>query len=103
MTGDLVSKDKLLMFAIITTWELIWKGIALWRSARKNHLIIFVLLILFNTIGVFPILYLLYLRYENVFEPYISKFSYSISNFIRRNKKQSSVSKGTRTKYKKIK
>ncbi len=41
------------------TWEMVWKLIALWRSARNNQLAWFVCIGIFNTIGILPIVYLL--------------------------------------------
>lgn len=46
------------LFLIISIWSLIWKGLALWKSARKNHLIWFVILLFINTIGILEILYI---------------------------------------------
>lgn len=46
------------LFVVIATWSLIWKGFALWKSARKNHLAWFVILLVVNTIGILEILYL---------------------------------------------
>ena len=40
-------------------WEMVWKGIALWKSGRRNQLTWFVFLFLFNTLGILPIIYLL--------------------------------------------
>lgn len=39
-------------------WETVWKGIALWKSGRNNQLKWFVAIIIFNTIGILPIVYL---------------------------------------------
>ncbi|MDD4804172.1 MAG: DUF5652 family protein [Candidatus Pacebacteria bacterium] len=49
----------------ILIWSLIWKMIALWKSARNNHLTIFILIMFLNTIGIFEISYILYLNYKN--------------------------------------
>jgi len=46
------------LIAIILVWILAWKGIALWKSARNNHLIWFIVLLLVNTIGILEILYI---------------------------------------------
>jgi hypothetical protein len=46
------------LLAIILIWTLIWKGIALWKSARLNQPIWFVALLVLNTIGILPILYI---------------------------------------------
>lgn len=46
------------LLIIIIIWTIFWKLIALWHSARKGHLVWFVVIALFNTIGILPILYL---------------------------------------------
>ncbi len=46
------------LFIVITVWELFWKGMALWRAARNNNLYWFIALLLLNTLGILPILYL---------------------------------------------
>ncbi len=46
----------LLMIAIV--WSLFWKAIALWRSARRNHVVWFVVFVLVHTLGILEILYL---------------------------------------------
>jgi len=43
---------------IVACWSLTWKGIALWKSARKDSVPWFVILLVFNTIGILPILYI---------------------------------------------
>ncbi len=40
-------------------WEMIWKGIALWKSGRNNQLGWFVVIFILNTVGILPIIYLL--------------------------------------------
>jgi len=46
------------LIAIILIWSLAWKLLALWKSARKNHLIWFIVMAVVNTIGILPILYI---------------------------------------------
>lgn len=41
-------------------WSLIWKGIALYKSARNEQKKWFVLLLITNTLGILPIIYLLF-------------------------------------------
>ena len=41
---------------------LIWKAIGLWYSARDKHLAWFIFILIFNTLGILPIIYLLYFR-----------------------------------------
>jgi len=43
---------------ILATWSLAWKGLALWRSARNNHMWWFVVLLLVNTLGLLELFYL---------------------------------------------
>lgn len=46
------------LLALVITWSLFWKGIALWKSARKSSPIWFVALLVVNTIGILEILYI---------------------------------------------
>jgi methionyl-tRNA synthetase len=39
-------------------WSYIWKLLALWKSARKNSPVWFILLALINTVGILEILYI---------------------------------------------
>jgi hypothetical protein len=50
------------LIVILSVWELIWKGIALWKCGRNNQLAWFVCILLFNTVGILPILYLLFFQ-----------------------------------------
>ncbi|MFA5532230.1 MAG: DUF5652 family protein [Candidatus Shapirobacteria bacterium] len=43
-------------------WSLIWKGIALWKSANKRHLFWFILLLTINTSGLLEIAYIFFLN-----------------------------------------
>jgi len=43
---------------LIIVWSLIWKLIALWKSARKGSLIWFIVIAIVNTVGILPILYI---------------------------------------------
>jgi methionyl-tRNA synthetase len=42
---------------IITMWILLWKGLALWKAAKRNSPNWFVALLVINTVGIFEILY----------------------------------------------
>jgi len=57
----------LVLIIILATWELVWKGLGLWRSAKNGHKIWFILfLIPLNTAGILPIIYLLIFRPKGV-------------------------------------
>ena len=46
-------------------WTVIWKGIALWKSGRNNQLTWFIFLLVLNTAGILPILYLAFFQQES--------------------------------------
>lgn len=43
---------------VIFIWTLIWKGLALWKSAKNNHKFWFIAILIINTIGILEILYI---------------------------------------------
>ena len=45
---------------VLSIWSLVWKGLALWRAARKKSKGWFVILLIINSAGLLPILYLLF-------------------------------------------
>jgi hypothetical protein len=44
---------------ILSIWDLVWKTIAMWKSARANHLVWFICIAVINTVGILPIIYIL--------------------------------------------
>lgn len=48
----------IILIVILALFDSVMKLIALWRAARNNHLIWFIFLAIFNTIGILPIVYL---------------------------------------------
>lgn len=51
-------QQNLWIFALIMIWEIIWKGMALWRAAKQDRKYWFIALLLINTAGILPIVYL---------------------------------------------
>ncbi len=49
----------LTIILILVVWDVVWKLIALWKSARNGHLAWFICLGVLNTVGILPIIYLL--------------------------------------------
>tara|TARA_Y100000310_G_C20229703_1_gene599638 strand:- start:139 stop:558 length:420 start_codon:yes stop_codon:yes gene_type:complete len=47
---------------IIILWTIIWKGLGLWFAAKNKQKGWFVVLLVFNTFGVLPLIYLLWNR-----------------------------------------
>jgi len=50
----------LLGILAIALWTLVWKGLALWSSARGAQKGWFIVLLLVNTVGILEIIYLLF-------------------------------------------
>lgn len=44
-------------FYLIVVWSLVWKGLALWRAAKNDSKIWYVVLLVLNTAGILEILY----------------------------------------------
>ncbi|MDQ5962272.1 MAG: hypothetical protein QG653_79 [Patescibacteria group bacterium] len=53
--------EQPLMFLAIIVWSLVWKGLALWRSAQNNSRNWFIALLLINTLGILEIIYLYFI------------------------------------------
>ncbi len=50
------------LFYIVISWAVIWKGIALWVAARNRQRLLYILLLVVNSLGIFEIIYLILLR-----------------------------------------
>lgn len=46
------------LFFLVILWSVIWKGMALWKAARKGDKIWFVVLLVVNSLGILDILYI---------------------------------------------
>ena len=44
----------------LALWDLVWKAIALWRAAARKEVIWFIVLLVLNTAGILPIIYLIF-------------------------------------------
>jgi methionyl-tRNA synthetase len=45
----------------IIIWSLAWKLTALWKAAKHNHITIFVVIGVLNTVGILEIIYIIWL------------------------------------------
>ncbi len=45
----------------LLAWSLVWKGLALWRSAKRGEKIWFIVFLLVNTAGILEIIYLFFI------------------------------------------
>ena len=46
-------------FYLVLIWSVVWKGLALWKSARNKHLVWFVFILVINSFGILSIIYLI--------------------------------------------
>lgn len=46
------------LLAVLFIWTIIWKGLALWKAARRNDELWFVLILVINTMGLLEIIYI---------------------------------------------
>lgn len=54
------------LIILIALFDGVMKAIAMWKSARNNHLVWFVCITVFNTIGILPIVYLVLHKQKKV-------------------------------------
>jgi len=55
-----------LVFALVIIWSIVWKGLALWKAAREESKVWFVVLLVVNTLGILEILYLYVFSRKNM-------------------------------------
>lgn len=46
------------IFVLLAIWEIVWKGLGLWTAAKNNQKYWFVAILVINSVGILPILYL---------------------------------------------
>ncbi|MDD4931594.1 MAG: DUF5652 family protein [Candidatus Colwellbacteria bacterium] len=46
------------VFMVLIAWSVVWKGLALWKAARRNEPGWFIALLIVNTLGILEIIYL---------------------------------------------
>jgi hypothetical protein len=49
-----------ILIAVLMLWEIIWKAFGLWYAARNDHSIWFVVILVVNSVGIIPIIYLIF-------------------------------------------
>lgn len=56
-------ENHLVLFIVIVSvlalWDAVMKLIAMWKAARNSHKAWFILIAIFNTIGILPLIYIL--------------------------------------------
>ncbi len=63
---DAINHPLAIVFVVLiilaAIWDGTWKLIVLWKSARNNQLAWYICLAIFNTLGILPIVYLLFFQ-----------------------------------------
>jgi len=55
---DLPIKINPLILLFLIVWTYAWKGVALWKAARKSHKKWFITILILNTFAILEIIYL---------------------------------------------
>ena len=58
LTGSELSLGTTMLLVTLVVWSLVWKGIGLWYSGKRGHVVWFVAILLLNTFGILPLIYL---------------------------------------------
>ena len=56
-----MSPQTIAAIAVLIIWSLVWKGLALWKSAHNESRTWFVILLIINTFGILEIIYYYFL------------------------------------------
>ncbi len=54
-----------LTIPLVLVWDAVWRGIALWRAGRNARLAWFIALLVVNSVGILPIIYIFGFRKKN--------------------------------------
>ena len=50
------------LLAIFLLWSITWKGLALWKAAKRNSKFWFIIILILNTVGLLEIAYIFFLH-----------------------------------------
>lgn len=50
------------LLPVLILWEAVWKGVGLWRSAKNDQLAWFIAILVINSVGILPILYIIFFQ-----------------------------------------
>lgn len=64
MTGTMT-----VVFLLLAVWTMIWKGIGLWHSAKNQQKGWFIAMLILNTLGLLPIIYLIWFKPKERYSP----------------------------------
>ena len=61
---EMKSSIFLILLIVLIIWELFWKGLGLWKSRKNKQTVWFIIILIFITIGILPIIYLIFFQKE---------------------------------------
>jgi len=47
---------------LVGIWDTVWKAVGMWKSARNKQLAWFICILIFNTLGILPIIYIVWFQ-----------------------------------------
>jgi len=50
------------LLTLVAIWSVVWKGLALWKAAKKDHKYWYVAMLVINTAGILEIIYLAFFQ-----------------------------------------
>lgn len=53
------------LIGLVMVLDIVLRGVALWRAARANQTLWFIAILIFNTLGILPLIYLLFFAPES--------------------------------------
>ncbi len=60
----ILQQPSLAFFGIVlaSIWSIVWKGIALWHASKNEQKSWYVVILILNTLGLLPIIYLIWFK-----------------------------------------
>jgi len=55
------AEENVVLILLFLIWSIVWKGLALWKSARLSQRGWFIALLLINSVGILEIIYLFFI------------------------------------------
>lgn len=66
MITNEIPQEYYIFFIIIGLFELVLKGIALWQAAKRGEKGWYISILIFNTVGLLPLIYILFFSKKDV-------------------------------------
>lgn len=67
------SSNFLFWLLILIIWQMVWKGLALWKAGNNKKATWFIVLFIVNTLGILDIIYLFAVKHAKDHKETISK------------------------------